>query len=94
MVSNTVACMCPNFLYEPAGIATALKVLFHEEDCSDMETGENSSSLILERNEVIALINLLERLSQSVETYRVMSIMLEEKKRSESATETSAPDTI
>lgn len=77
--------------FDPAGLATALKVLFHEDDCDDMDPNAKTSKLILERNEVIALVNLLERLSQSVETYRVMSIMLEEKYKKESA-ETSTPD--
>ncbi len=55
------------------GIATSLKVLFSAESCHG---GPGENSLALERNEVIALINLLERLSESVETVRSLSLRL------------------
>ncbi|CAD7695908.1 unnamed protein product [Ostreobium quekettii] len=62
------------------GLATALKILFHESDCGS--SGSNDTApLILERNEIISLVNLLERLSQSVETYRVLSAKLEEREK-------------
>jgi len=48
-----------------AGIATSLKVLFSADDCSGNPA--NGPQLVLERNEVIALVNLLERLSNSIE---------------------------
>lgn len=74
------------------GIATALKILFHVDDCDSGAGQLELSKLILERNEVIALVNLLERLSQSVETYRVMSLMLEERnKQREEETLSTAP---
>ena len=47
------------------GIATSLKVLFSADDCSGNPA--NGPQLVLERNEVIALLNLLERLSNSIE---------------------------
>ena len=57
-----------------AGIATSLKVLFHDDGC---EAGSDPKpNLILERNEVIALINLFERLSNAIEIVRVMSLQL------------------
>jgi len=72
------------------GIATSLKILFSSEDCSGglaAEAGLNTSSgeggignglppLVLERNEVIALVNLLERLSTGVEVVRSLSLQL------------------
>lgn len=68
-------------------MATALKVLFHEEDCGNFHRHleeanleNNTAPLVLERNEVIALINTLKRLSESIEVYRVMSIDLEKSK--------------
>lgn len=57
-----------------AGIATSLKILFSSDDCTGAPA--SSSQLYLERNEVIALVNLLERLSQSIEVVRVMSTEL------------------
>jgi ERO1-like protein alpha len=53
------------------GIATALKVLFSSEDC----TGSSTSlpQLRLERNEVIALLNLLERFAASLTYYHQLS---------------------
>lgn len=45
------------------GVATSLKIL-------------SDGDLSLERNEVIALVNLLERLSASVETVRSLSLRL------------------
>ena len=63
-----------NVTYCFAGIATSLKILFSQEDC------DNSTSTVphlhLERNEVIALVNLLERLSKSIEVVRTMSLQL------------------
>ena len=53
-----------------AGIATSLKVLFSPESCS--MAGEDMTHFMLERNEVIALINLLERLSHSIEIVKDM----------------------
>ena len=50
-----------------AGIATSLKVLFSADDCSGHPA---NAQLALERNEVIALLNLLERLSNSIEARR------------------------
>lgn len=56
------------------GIATSLKILFSSEDCAG---GDGSlPPLVLERNEVIALVNLLERLSASVEVVRNLSLEL------------------
>lgn len=55
------------------GIATSLKILF---DSSSYGTKDNEASLLMERNEVIALINLLERLSKSIEVVRSMSLQL------------------
>ena len=57
-----------------AGIATSLKILFSQEDCSDSIS--SVPHLHLERNEVIALVNLLERLSKSIEVVRTMSLHL------------------
>lgn len=61
-----------------AGIATSLKVLFHEADCA--EGSEPQPPLIMERNEVIALFNLFERLSKSIEIVRKMSLELLDRK--------------
>ena len=58
-----------------AGIATSLKILFHDDGCD----GQPPTDLVLERNEVIALVNLLERLSNSVEIVRSMSLELLER---------------
>jgi ERO1-like protein alpha len=58
------------------GVATSLKILFSSETCTGDTPGDNT--LILERNEVIALVNLLERLSASVETVRSLSLRLTE----------------
>lgn len=57
-----------------AGIATSLKILFDSSDCG--AAGSQRSDLVLERNEVIALFNLLERLSTSIEVVRQMSLQL------------------
>lgn len=76
-----------------AGLATALKVLFHDDNCDNSDP-QQPSTLIMERNEVIALINLLERLSQSIETYRILSIMLEEKKSMGGTGSSSIPKTM
>ena len=59
--------------FHAAGIATSLKILFSTEDCSS--PGSNSN-LHLERNEVIALVNLLERLSKSIEVVRTISLQI------------------
>ncbi|KAJ9520475.1 hypothetical protein QJQ45_000233 [Haematococcus lacustris] len=57
------------------GIATALKVLFSSADCDGAAPGraELGGSLSLERNEVIALINLLERFAASLHYYKTLS---------------------
>lgn len=57
-----------------AGIATSLKILFDSSNCG--APGAGQSDLVLERNEVIALFNLLERLSTSIEVVRRMSLQL------------------
>lgn len=55
------------------GIATALKILFSAKDCTGATPASEElpfgEELELERNEVIALVNLLGRFSHSVETY-------------------------
>lgn len=63
------------------GVATALKILFSARDCTgssppseDLPFGDE---LELERNEVIALINLLGRFSHSVETYHRLTAELQ-----------------
>lgn len=56
-----------------AGIATSLKILFTSKSCQG--TG-GLQDVILERNEVIALVNLLERLSKSIDIVRDMSSQL------------------
>lgn len=68
------------------GLATTLKVLFHDEDCGSSIASDRlvPQDFILERNEVIALINLLDRLSEGIETYRTMSIMLESRNMNQS----------
>jgi ERO1-like protein alpha len=53
------------------GLATALKILFSSPGCES--SVEDVPQLHLERNEVIALINLLERFSSSLVYYRDMS---------------------
>ena len=60
------------------GIATSLKILFSAEDCNATAKIPPTNSLALERNEVIALLNLLERLSESVEVVRSLSLRLTE----------------
>lgn len=66
----TLSCRFPP-LHRPTGVATALKVLFSSSDCSGaLPTSPALSTLVLERNEVIALVNLLERFSASIEYYR------------------------
>ncbi len=57
-----------------AGVATALKIMFSSEDIQPGQArapppppgGEDLAGLTLERNEVIALINLLARFSNSL----------------------------
>lgn len=69
-----VGCHSIKQWYAGAGIATSLKILFSSDDC----TGQLPPvmQLSFERNEVIALINLLERLSKSIEIVRVLSAQL------------------
>ncbi|KAI3432253.1 hypothetical protein D9Q98_003814 [Chlorella vulgaris] len=55
------------------GIATSLKILFSTEDCSG---AAGDKGLRLERNEVIALFNTLERLAAAVEVVRELSLQL------------------
>jgi Endoplasmic Reticulum Oxidoreductin 1 (ERO1) len=62
------------FVRYDAGIATSLKILFDSSNCG--AAGAGQSDLVLERNEVIALFNLLERLSTSIEVVRRMSLQL------------------
>jgi ERO1-like protein alpha len=59
------------------GIATALKVLFSEQEAPG--GGDAAvAALKLERNEVIALVNLLERLSKSIQIYWSLSQQLQQ----------------
>ncbi|KAF8071015.1 AERO1 [Scenedesmus sp. PABB004] len=58
------------------GVATALKILFTARDCSG-EAPAGEGALELERNEVIALINLLARFSTSLETYQRLTAELQ-----------------
>lgn len=58
-----------------AGVATSLKILFDSSNCG-ADGLEADSGFRLERNEVIALFNLLERLSTSIEVVRSMSLQL------------------
>lgn len=63
------------------GVATALKILFASDDCfaeggRPVPPKQMLESLKLERNEVIALVNLLTKLSHSVFTYRSLSQQL------------------
>ena len=57
------------------GVATALKVLFASNSCFEptLQPSEMLQALRLERNEVIALVNLLAKLAQSVAAYRSLS---------------------
>lgn len=57
------------------GMGTALKILFHEDDCLGGGVAAGRP-LTLDRNEVIALLNFLGRLSSSVETVRSMNAAL------------------
>lgn len=61
------------------GVATALKILFASDDCfrEGLAPTQVLGALNLERNEVIALINLLTKLAHSVETYREMAQQLQ-----------------
>lgn len=65
-----------------AGVATALKILFSSRDCSgelpDTSQLPFGEELVLERNEVIALINLLGRFSHSLETYHILTAELQQ----------------
>ncbi|GFR42593.1 hypothetical protein Agub_g3523, partial [Astrephomene gubernaculifera] len=68
------------------GVATALKVLFSSSDCSGaLPTSPALSTLVLERNEVIALVNLLERFSASIQYYKELSGELQEQQGAERA---------
>jgi len=60
------------------GVATSLKILFSSDDCDGTHpsASEPLATLKLERNEVVALFNLLHRLSESIEVYRAMSLEL------------------
>lgn len=60
------------------GVATALKIMFAADDCfaEGVPPKQILERLKLERNEVIALINLLTKLSHSMSTYRAMSMQL------------------
>lgn len=58
------------------GIATSMKVLFSAEGCDGSQT--EAPTLVLERNEVIAIVNLLQRLSHSIEVVRKLSKRLED----------------
>lgn len=77
---SALLCLCTttglfqNSRFCCAGIATSLKILFSQEDCSSSVS--TVPQLHLERNEVIALVNLLERLSKSIEVVRTMSLHL------------------
>ena len=53
------------------GMATALKINFHA--LRDVRTDADREPLVLERNEVVALLNFLARLSSSLETVRTQS---------------------
>ena len=60
------------------GVATALKILFASDDCfrEGLAPTQVLGALNLERNEVIALVNLLTKLAHSVEIYRTMAEQL------------------
>jgi hypothetical protein len=67
----------------PSGVATALKILFATHDCDAPAPGAAAASppvapddLSLERNEAIALINLLARFSNSLHLHRELSARL------------------
>jgi hypothetical protein len=68
-------------LFLLAGVATALKILFSARDCSgelpDTSQLPFGEALELERNEVIALVNLLGRFSHSLETYHRLTAELQ-----------------
>lgn len=61
------------------GVATSLKILFASNNCFErnLQPRELLAALKLERNEVIALMNLLSKLSQSINAYRDMSSILQ-----------------
>jgi len=58
------------------GIATSLKILFSERHLQKQE--QPHAKLQLQRNEVIALVNLLAKLADSIETVRSLSIVIEQ----------------
>lgn len=53
------------------GIATSLKILF-----SSSGTASGNAPLALHRNEVIALVNMLKKVADSIETVRTLSIIV------------------
>jgi hypothetical protein len=59
-------------------VATALKVLFSSKDCSGEPpaSGAPFSDLSLERNEAIALVNLLARFSNGLHLYHELAAAL------------------
>jgi hypothetical protein len=69
-----------HIMLPPAGVATALKVLFSARDCqgSSPSADEPFAELQLERNEAIALVNLLARFSSSLQTYHRLSAHMEQ----------------
>ena len=69
-----IVCSYSSWVLLRAGIATSLKVLFAAEDCGS--ASGQPQQLQLERNEVIAMLNLLERLSASIEAVRELSLQL------------------
>jgi len=62
------------------GVATALKILFSARDCQGSTPGadEPFAELQLERNEAIALVNLLARFSNSLQTYHRLSAAVQQ----------------
>lgn len=57
------------------GIATALKILFSSNDMPPAQPG-HLPDLSLERNEVIALVNLLGRFANALHKYHQLSLQL------------------
>lgn len=57
------------------GVATSFKILFASNNCFErnLQPAQLLAALKLERNEVIALVNLLSKLSQSIVAYRALS---------------------
>lgn len=67
-------------LHKYTGVAAALKVLFSANDCSGEAPSADApfSDLTLERNEAIALINLLARFSNSLHLYKQIASQLQQ----------------